>query len=193
MTADERRSFVREELRFKVKYKVLTKKEYGDLQRFDHVAFPADMTADPEKFSAWNNGAPSAADASLINYLLQMDEKLDQILRLLTENQKEKAATSPFAEGIGQNISGSGMKLTVDSPVASGAIIHAKFFLCKYPMIFMEVFGQVIRVLPVEKDRRTFYQLGVEFIELNEHDRERIINYVFQKQRAMIRKKKSER
>ncbi|MBL7195980.1 MAG: hypothetical protein ISS64_06750, partial [Desulfobacterales bacterium] len=62
----------------------------------------------------------------------------------------------------------------------------------KSPLVFMDVFGEVIRVTQVNKDDRTLYQAGVKFIDLNLADREKIITSVFQRQREAIRKRKDE-
>ena len=115
------------------------------------------------------------------------NEKLDQILSLLSKGEGKKG---PFEEGIGLNISGSGMNVIVDKPVEPGRFMHAKFFLTKTRFLFIDVFGEVVRVIPSGEKGEKKYQLGIEFLDLNESDRERIIAVVFQKQRQTIRKKK---
>jgi c-di-GMP-binding flagellar brake protein YcgR len=115
-----------------------------------------------------------------------MDEKLDQILLLLSKGEAQK---EPFEEGVGVNISGSGMNLIVDKQFEPGQVIRAKFFLTKAPFLFMEVFGEVVRSIRLEEKGEKNYQLGIEFLDLNGHDRDRIITAVFQRQ--TIRKNKS--
>ena len=188
MITDERRSYVRGNLDFKVQYKVITPEEYEDLKRFDKAIFSPFKNANSIDVSNTDIDAVNAANASLINYLVQMDAKLDRILELISTEKKVEAS---FRHGIGQNISGSGMQMVVDTPVELGKIIHSKFLLSQFPFIFMDIFGEVIREKEFKKDGTTLYRVGIKFLDLNITDREKIIAFVFQKQREAIRKSKS--
>jgi c-di-GMP-binding flagellar brake protein YcgR len=130
-------------------------------------------------------GTKLGADPSLVSFLLHLDQKLDQILSILNRDRDEKCLTG---QGLGVNISGSGMNVIVDKPVENGQILHTKFLLSKYPLVFMDVYGEVVRVIPMSEGDETTYHLGVQFMDLNVGDRERIISSVFQKQREEIRK-----
>ena len=55
----------------------------------------------------------------------------------------------------------------------------------------MEVFGEVVRSIRLEEKGEKNYQLGIEFLDLNAHDRDGIITAVFQYQRQTIRINKS--
>jgi c-di-GMP-binding flagellar brake protein YcgR len=77
----------------------------------------------------------------------------------------------------------------VNQNVEVGQIIHTKFLLSKYPLVFMDIFGEVVRSAPSrEKDEDT-WQLGIRFLDMSLNDREKIISSVFQKQRVELRKK----
>ena len=191
MNTDERRSYVREDLSFKIKFKIMSPEEYEDSRRFDDAIFSPFKMEYRDETAETAVGVHNTADASLINYLFQIDEKLDQILDLLSRDAESEPSLRPFDRGIGQNISGSGMKMLVNQPIEAGQIIHVKFFLSKFPLVFMDTFGEVIRVSLVEENGQTLYQHGIKFIELTEYDRERIISHVFQKQRESIRKKRN--
>jgi hypothetical protein len=194
MDAIERRSYVRGDLLFKVEYKIMTSEQFEALNSLDKAILPPSNKtggADIADRGADRGADPGfTADASLIRYLTQMDDKLNQILELLG---KEKSVPPPFCHGLGQNISGSGMQIVVDQPAEVGQIIHSKFFLSKLPLAFMDIFGEIIRVTPVEENGRTAYQIGIEFIDLNITDQEKIIASVFQMQRKAIRERKTEK
>ena len=187
MMSDENRSYVRGDILFKVKFTLFTREEYENLLRSKTKrsalnGYPHEpVIPDPD------DPGVSIPDDNLINFLIQMDEKLDKILLLLSKGEAKKES---YEEGMGVNISGSGMNMIVDKPVETGRIIHAKFFLSKAPFLFMEVFGEVIRAIRLEEKGGKNYQLGIEFLNLNEHDRDRIITAVFQYQRQTIREKK---
>ena len=187
MMSKENRSYVRGDIFFKVKFTLLSREDYENLERSEAGQFALKESSQEMIFPDTDDPSVSLPDGNLINFLIQMDEKLDQILSLLSKGEEKKG---PFEEGIGINISGSGMNMRIDKPVESGQIIHAKFFLTKSPFLFMDVFGEVVRVIPSKEKGEKTYELGIEFLELNEHDRDRIITAVFQRQRQSIRKKK---
>jgi len=128
-----------------------------------------------------------AVDASLVNFFFQIDEKLDQILKHLSQNQAKQ--TLPY-QGVGLDISGSGMKIEIDRPVETGKIMHAKILLSKFPFVFIDVFGEILWVEPVEEGARALYYLGIKFFDLSPDHRERIISSVFQREREAIRNKR---
>jgi len=188
MAAKERRSDVRGDFPFQTKYKIMNAEEFEDLKRFDKEIFSSSNKAQSIDIIASEIGTESTANAALISYILQIDEKLDRILELLP---KDRSAVAPFRQGLGQNISGSGMQIVIEQPVESGQIINAKFFLSKLPLVFMDIFGKVIRVAQEDEDGRVLYKVGIKFLDLNISDRERIIASVFQKQREDLRKRKN--
>jgi len=166
----------------------MTKDEYEDLKKSNEAIFPP---FNQEQSVEVNNGEMNdghPVSASLINHLVQMDEKLDQILDLLS---KDKTVKGLYKQGVGLSISGSGMEIMVDRSLEHGRIIHAKFYLSKSPLVYMDIFGEVVHVTQMDKDGRTHYNLGIKFLDLSINDRERIISSVFQRQRGNIRKIKS--
>ena len=188
MVAKERRSDVRGDFPFQIKYKIMKVEEFEDLKRFDKEIFSSTNKAQSVDVIASEISTESMANAALMNYILQVDEKLDQILALLS---KDGSIAVPFRPGLGQNISGSGMQIVIEQPVEFGQIINAKFFLSKLPLVFMDIFGKVIRVEQEDEDGRVLYKVGIKFLVLNISDRERIIASVFQKQREDLRKRKN--
>jgi c-di-GMP-binding flagellar brake protein YcgR len=119
-----------------------------------------------------------------------MDEKLDQILIKLSKEEVGRGLLAK--QGIGINISGSGMNVVVEEPVELGQIIQAHFLLSRIPLVFIDAFGEVLRVKPLDENGTVTYNLGIEFLDLKPNDRERIIACVFQRQRKSIRERKSE-
>lgn len=182
----ERRSYVRGNFSFKIKFKTMTLDEYETFLKSNETISHSSQkeltidALDPKM------GTDTVTDASLINYLVQMDEKLDLILELLT---KDKQIKGQFGQGL--NISGSGMNIMVDAPVETGQILHSKFNLSKIPLVVMNIFGEVVRATKVEESGRTLYSLGIKFLDLSVNDQERIIASVFQNQRGAIRKEKA--
>ena len=187
MAAEERRSFLRGDISFKVKFTVIPSEQYGRIERAKEEDSSSDTILDGIEIAESGKSQGGFIDANLINFLVQMDEKLDQILAMLP---RSGADDSVPAHGIGTNISGSGMNLVVEESVETGKIIQAKFFLSRFPLVFIDVFGKVVHVTPTEENGSTIYQLGIKFLNLKLTDRERIIASVFQQHRQNIRKSK---
>jgi len=190
MKSKENRSFVRANLPFKVKFRVVTKEEYEKIKKTRDQILP------PDKRKLIFNGPDTnnrlndiTANQCLVDFLFHMDEKLDRILAVLSKDEPDIVL---FNQGVGVDIGGAGMKMTVDSPVEHGRIIQINLALPKFPFIFIDVFGEVVRAEPVNEDGKTVYLLGIKFLDLDINDREKIIARVFQRQREEIRSQRSE-
>ena len=70
-----------------------------------------------------------------MDFLIHMDDKLDQILSLLTQDEPE---TVRFKKGTALDIGGAGMKMAVDSPVDVGELVHIQLVLSRMPMMMVE-------------------------------------------------------
>ena len=90
------------------------------------------------------------------------------------------------------NISGSGMNMVVLEPAQPGQIIHAHFVLSKTPLVYLDVFGEILWVTPSEDNDGKAFNLGIEFLDLKPADQERIIACVFQRERKSLRERKEE-
>ena len=190
ITSQERRSYVRGDVSFKVKFKIMSPDEYQDLTKSNKEIFSHDKSEKGIDITDTDNkDANITPNTSLIDFLLYMDEKLDQILDFVSKDVADKESLN---QGIGSNISGSGMNIITDKPLEPGKIIHTNFVLSRFPLVFIDVFGEVVRVTPVDEDGKTSYHAGTKFLDLRLNDRERIIASVFQSQREAIRRKKKE-
>ena len=189
--SQERRSYVRGDVSFKVKFKIMSPDEYQDLKRSNKEIFSHDTREEGIDITDTDNkDANITPNTCLIDFLLYMDEKLDQILAFVSKDVADKESLN---QGIGSNISGSGMNIITDKPLEPGEIIHTNFVLSRFPLVFIDVFGEIVRVTPVDEDGNTSYHVGTKFLDLNINNRERIIACVFQRQREAIRKKKGEK
>lgn len=188
MSSEENRSYVRGDFSFKVKLVALTRKEFEDLMASDEENFSHNKGDHSIDFTgSINKNTNTLQNKSLIDFLIYMDGKLDQILDFIS---KDVTGNSDISHGKGTDISGSGMQIAVENPFELGQIVHANFVLSKFPLVFIDVFGEVIRATPKDENGKTIYQLGIKFLDLNINDREMIINRVFQAQREAIREGK---
>ncbi len=185
----EKRSFVRANMSFKLKFRVISQEEYDAIKETTNQTLPPDeKRLIFDNTDADTNLNDITANHCLVNLLFHIDEKLDLILATLSKDEPDIAL---FNQGAGVNIGGSGMKMIADIPVETGQIIHTNLVLSKFPPVFMDVFGEVVRAKPLNENGKTVYHLGVKFLDLDVNVREKIIACVFQRQREFIRREKS--
>ena len=186
----EKRSFVRADLSFKVKFRVITQEEYEEIKETrDQILFSDKKGLIFDGADTDNRLNDITGNQCLVDFLFHMDEKLDRILAVLSKDEPNIVL---FNQGVGVDIGGAGMKMTVDSPVEHGRIIQINLVLSKFPFIFIDVFGEVVRAEPVNEDGKNVYLLGIKFLDLDINEREKIIARVFQRHREVIRKGNSE-
>ncbi len=184
--SDERRTKVRGGISFKVKFQILSPEEYHNVDKSNMDIFSTNVRKKGIDITDMGN-KDAALNASLMDFLLYLDDKLDQILTFVSRDMPNKESPN---QGIGSNISGSGMNMITETPLESGKIIRANFVLSRFPFVFIDVFGEIIWVTPVDEDGKTWYQLGINFLDLNIKDREKIIACVFQRERETLREQK---
>jgi PilZ domain-containing protein len=188
MQKDERRSDFRGNLSFSVKLEALSRKEYEERKQRGGENFSRSLSEMSYEMTKSLENGRAEIDVIFLKYLLQMDEKLERILSLLSpEGPEDKRVV----EGVGLDISGSGMKLCGDQPLAVGQIVHIKLFMSNSPFSFIDVFGEVLWTTPVDQDGMALYHIGIKFSDLSQTNRETIINFVFRKQREAIRRMRS--
>ena len=187
MVLDERRSDVRGDVFFKLKFDVMTREKYESLKGSEAQFFLQENEARHFDNINTNIDTDIGFNAELIDFLLRIEEKLDRILNIISKDDH-----ALLNQGIGVNISGSGMSIKIEKPVDPGQIIHANFILSRLPPVFIDAFGEVLRVTPVDEDGKTIYLLGIKFLDLKLNERESIISCVFQRHRKNIRKVKNE-
>jgi len=195
MVSNERelRSDVRGDYSYTVDYELVTPEEFHSVREKTFRPLIPDMNklkisrARSDK-DGMDTG--SAINGDIAEFFVRMDEKLDRILLMLSKN---KAFSESSGRGTGNNISASGMNIDIDRPVKQGQIVHATMILSKAPFLYIDVYGEIIRVDSLGGKDSPLCQVGVKFLNLDASGREKIVAYVFQQQREAIRKRKEEK
>jgi len=188
MTRKERRSHVRGNFFFKIRFGVLTREEYEKSSRHDQYGPPypgRDLLTDhrepPSRYPEELQGS------GMRDLFLRIDEKLDLVLSLLCDKQVEGGL---IEEATGRDIGRSGMNMVSRRRVEPGNIIRANFILSMYPLVIIDLFGEIARVSPIEESGKIHYSHGVKFLDLDPNVGEKIIACVFQRQRQALRKRR---
>ncbi|MFH0809184.1 MAG: PilZ domain-containing protein [Pseudomonadota bacterium] len=120
----------------------------------------------------------------LLSALRIINEKLDYIVARLCEG---KAPEHPYS-GNTIDVSGGGVCIAVREPQPVGTFLDISLVLPTRPDIRLDLLGQVQVVeKPDPQDVDPCHKLGVEFIGLGDVDRDRLVRYIFQKQRECLR------
>ncbi len=181
----ENREFVRASLTFDVKFRVVSKEEYAssttrifELEPREEKSQIIDGVGEVGKLES------AGISRELVDFLIHLDDKLDQILTQLGRNDSE---TVRFQRGTALDIGGTGMKMAVDSPVDVGELVHIQLVLSRVPIMKVDVYGEVVRVDTPSGGGSGFFYLGIKFSELDINTREKIISTIFKQQRRNIR------
>jgi c-di-GMP-binding flagellar brake protein YcgR len=101
----------------------------------------------------------------------------------VTFRSVNRQGLSDTKKGVMLDLSGGGMRFQTDEPVEKGAILIATLALLSGPI------QTSARVCRVERDSETSkYSVSVDFYQIPERDRDRIIRCVFELQRDMRKK-----
>ena len=195
---EERREYVRAPLRVDVELTVVDGDKYEAVRRSEQQLRSRFVSQGALSFDEGGQyEADSTFHSNLISFLTHMDDKLDRVLKLLSNVSGLEASASrddkgdeDFFVGQGSDISGTGMSVVCDKALEPGQILKASFMISRFPVIPLVLFGLVERVAPVQEDGKQRYQVVLRFIDLDEEDREKVIAYTFQVQRDAIRKEK---
>ncbi|MBU3949784.1 MAG: PilZ domain-containing protein [Proteobacteria bacterium] len=191
----ELRSDVRTSLSYAVKYEIISPEEYYLIKnKSDSLLNPDRKKLKIDPVLSDNNAKIDSDlkidyyDDALLKFLVKMDEKLDIILSMLSTNE---ARSKTFNQGTCNNISASGISLVTSEPASKGQIVHVNIDLCKLPPVYIDAYGEIVRTTGIYEDNIPMYNLGIKFIDLDEKDREKIVAYIFSKQREDLRNGKT--
>lgn len=130
-------------------------------------------------------GRGGEADPVLVSMLVNLDKKLDLIINLLDEKGERKKSLKEKTRKV--NIGGAGLRFQTEREFKKGDFLELKIELPLVPPVSVPALGEVTRA---ERNERGYFTTAVKFNVINEEDRDRIIRYVFQKQREHLRAKK---
>ena len=182
------RDHVREAFHFRVKYRVICQSQYERTKaEWEEKLLFHRKTLKPGDVHSDSHEEGRALDSQIMAFLLEMDEKLDLLIAHMSGKEKRRDV---LEEGVGLELSGGGMQVRVEKPVAVGELMRATLLLSRFPFVRVQVLAKVIHVKPRMIGEEALYDLGVQFLYLDDEDRERIIACVFQRQRQVLRRMK---
>ncbi len=120
--------------------------------------------------------------------LSDLNAKLD-LLFLLFGNDEYKALLASPPKKI--NLSGSGLALYSNQVYEAGEAMVVKMALPISPLAFIELIVEVVSCSETkhQKEEENKYRIATKYLSISDESREKIIKYVFQRQREILREK----
>ncbi len=125
---------------------------------------------------------PEIGDAHLSVWLKTINAKLDAVMRMIAIYQGgfEALPSKPMT------ISANGMDFLSDTDVTIGAIMEVKIILFSLPPVAVQLYGEVLSSSKSENQHR----IAVKFLNMDDHIRNEIVRFVFEKEREILRAKR---
>jgi len=187
MIKDNNREFFRIEDRLLIKWRIITLEEFDELKNTVRFS-PAKPTDDPLDIELFRNAQikDKQENERIYSYLMVINKKLDMILDYLNESVDEEKYISRNTR---VDISGSGISFVSDVQMTSGDYVEMKIALPMYPHLKIHTLCKVTRTKTIEKDHEKLWETAFNFLVINDKDREMLINYIFMREREMLRYK----
>lgn len=128
------------------------------------------------------------AGYDLVELLIQTNEKIDRIMDFLGIKEVDADSLQVIRT---VNISGSGIGLVITHPLEVGQFLDISLTIPGFSMRVFRIQGEVKRISALTGKESHLYEVGVQFLNLNEDQRERLISFTFRQQRKTIRRKKN--
>jgi len=128
---------------------------------------------------------PEISDTHLSMWLKTINAKLDAILNILTFSQA--GFSSLVSHSV--TISASGMAFLLEEDIPVDACVEMKMLLFSLSPVAVQVYGKVLTV----KKQDSRYRVAVKFSSMDDHVRDEIVRFVFEKEREILREKKGEK
>jgi len=121
------------------------------------------------------------SDPAVQEWIQFIDAKLNLILQIIFQNQKEFEMPTELCW-----LSGGGISIVVPEKYAKGDTLELKILYQSYPPQILHLYGEVMRTEKAEDK----YLTALKFTMIDDLVRDKIIQLVFEKEREIIRKKR---
>jgi hypothetical protein len=127
---------------------------------------------------------PEIGDAHLSVWLKTINAKLDALMRMMAIYQGGFQSLPVKAITISAN----GLDYPDADVVPVGSVLEMKIILFSLPPVAVQLYGEVIS----SRKRHEQYRIAVKFQGMDEHIRNEIVRFVFEKEREILRTKRGE-
>ncbi|MCX8111407.1 MAG: PilZ domain-containing protein [Syntrophorhabdaceae bacterium] len=188
MEKNEKRDYFRVDDRLRLKFRIISEEEFNALEHTIRYSPISNFTSSDEISILKMIGADEEKKKDpLYAYLNIIDRKINMILDYLIENADDKKQyNTSYTQA---NISGSGIMFITDADIKEGDYVELILILPIYLYTRISILCKVIRCVKEIKDGDTVNYVAMQFLVINENDRDMLIQYIFIKEREMLRNK----
>lgn len=128
---------------------------------------------------------PEIDDARLSIWLKTINAKLDAMMNIITLSQAGFDSLVPHYA----TISASGMAFLFAEDIPVDACMEIKILLFSLSPVAVKIYGKVLTV----KKQNNQYKIAIKFSPMDDHIRDEIVRFVFEREREFLREKKGEK
>jgi hypothetical protein len=187
MTQDhERRAFFRIHDHLLVEFRQITPEDFTKLK--DVVQYNSTQVTDKNKETHLiADKEVKSGNDELFDYMRLINKKLDTIIDLLTKSQYGEIYHSVQTEVI---LSGAGVQFESQIALKAGDYAELKIIVPIFPYPKITILCQVVRSESLHGGFGGTFRIAMQFLVINEKDRDLLVNYIFEKEREYLRQKK---
>ncbi len=106
--------------------------------------------------------------------------------RVVTYSNKEYNEDIPFKKTLATDLSGGGISLILEEKLGKDCNVECEIFRGRPEMISFT--GKTVRCERIVSESKYSYSVGIEFVDISDNDREKVIRFIFDEQRKLIKK-----
>jgi hypothetical protein len=123
-------------------------------------------------------------DPFILNSLIDINLKLNLIISTISSGGKKNIFNRVPIEA---NLSEGGLGFTTMEEISERDICALEMMLPVFPIAIIKTLGKVVRIKHLPEGGAS---IGLQFINIKEEDRDKIVHYIFKKQREWLRTNK---
>lgn len=184
----EQRANVRVKDRLQVSYRLLSDDGFNPEEDADKY-FPNVWTRYPQSIILLDEAEDS--NFKILPHIIDLNRKIDLLIEFLTQENRPKVE---IPHNMSVCISASGIRLNISEQSNPGQKIALCIILPFVPPTRIFIIGEVTRSVPLSdplnigvEEGGTGYETAVRFLDLKDDDYEKIVKYIFKKQRDILR------
>lgn len=132
--------------------------------------------------------AQDSSMTQLLTLFMDMFQHIDEKLDRIWEKLEDGESKNRFLEVVDTvDISGSGINVLLRERIETGRMVHISMCLADACRGTIEVLGRVVRTSSFEGGEKGVFATGIEFVDLNESEKDLLVKYTFSQQRKHIR------
>jgi len=188
MQVDEGREFFRINVRLPIEFRRLTHAEYNDMKNLVRYGSTSQIGIGKELNMLRDVIEKEEGEKKrLFSCLEAINRKLDMVIELMKESTDNNLYIKKFLD---VNLSGSGIKFLSDEEFVDEEYVEIKMVIPVFPYPKITMLCQVVRVEKKEVCGTVMWEVALMFKTINEDDRDFIVNFIFTKERELLRSKK---